>query len=561
VLAERRPAILAVRPEVGFPPFVNQQLRRELGAGHAIIRTMPTLSSWLRYTIAMLLVALVSGCASLPENAGREPSTALGDTDATRLGRSVSPRAKANPGLSGIYPLPNARDAFAARVLLARTAERSLDLQYYVWHDDTTGRLLFSEVWQAAERGVRVRMLLDDANTKGMDPAIATLDAHPNIEVRLFNPFANRGFRLGDFAADFARVNRRMHNKSFTADNQVAVVGGRNVGDEYYGAGTDVGFVDLDVMVVGPVVRDVSREFDLYWNSEPAFAAARVVAPVSQGDAGAVRDGWEAVRSQPDAQRYVDAVRETPLVRQLLEGGLDIEWTTATVIHDDPMKVRHPPEESDTHLLPHLERAMGRPARELDLVSPYFVPGTDGVEGLTTLGARGVRVRVLTNSLAGTDVGIVHAGYSKYRQPLLAGGTRLYELKAQPEGRRGVQEKERRGLASSSATGLHAKTFVVDRRRIFVGSFNLDPRSNRLNTEMGVVIDSPKLASLLAEEFDRRIPFYAYEVRLAPDGNGLEWIDRQSGRQETILTTEPNSDIWHRGWIQFMSVLPIEWLL
>jgi putative cardiolipin synthase len=318
---------------------------------------------------------LVSGCASLPKNVEREPSIALANTEDTRLGKVVSRSVAANPGRSGIHPLPNAREAFAARILLARAADRSLDLQYYVWQNDTTGQLLFDAVWQAAERGVRVRMLLDDANTKGLDPTIAALAAHPNIQVRLFNPLVNRGFRLGNFITEFARVNRRMHNKSFTADSQAVIVGGRNVGDVYYGADTDVGFRDLDALAIGPIVRDVSREFDLYWNSESAYPSAVVIPAVARDDAIRLRDTWQNVWQQPNALRYAGAVRDTPLVRGLLNGELEFEWTTAELVHDDPSKVLQPMERTDLHLLPHLEQALGKPMRELDLVSPYFVPG------------------------------------------------------------------------------------------------------------------------------------------------------------------------------------------
>jgi putative cardiolipin synthase len=507
--------------------------------------------------VAIALGLLLSGCASLPENLEREPSIALANTDDTRLGRAITRRVAANPGQSGIYALSNARDAFAARVLLAQAADRTLDLQYYIWHDDTTGKLSFEAVWLAAERGVRVRLLLDDATTRGLDATIAALDAHPNIQIRLFNPFANRGFRLGDLVTDFARVNRRMHNKSFTADNQVTIVGGRNVGDEYYGADTDVGFRDLDVLAVGPVVRDVSREFDLYWNSESSYPAAKMIPAIARNDATQVRNDWENVRQQPDALRYVAAVRNTPLVRQLLAGELALEWTTARVVHDDPSKVLQPPERTELHMLPRLEQALGRPMSELDLVSPYFVPGADATDSFRELCERGVKVRVLTNSLAATDVGAVHAGYSKYREALLRGGVRLYELKRRPEGQ---VDAKRHGLGDSTATGLHAKTFSADRSRLFVGSFNLDPRSARLNTEMGLVIDSPTLANQLSTAFDTTIPREAYEVRLAADGGGLEWIDRE-GEQETRYKIEPETRQMRRIWIDFLSILPFEWLL
>jgi putative cardiolipin synthase len=513
-----------------------------------------------RFLAAFTLGLLVSGCATLPKDVEREPSIALADTNATRLGRAVARRVAANPGRSGIHALSNAREAFAARILLARAAERSLDLQYFTWSNDTTGQLLFDAVWQAAERGVRVRMLLDDATTRGLDATIATLGAHPNIQIRLFNPFVNRGFRLGDFMTDFARVNRRMHNKSFTADNQVAIVGGRNVGDEYFGADIDVGFVDLDALAIGPVVHDVSREFDLYWNSESSYPAAKVLPAVAPDDAARLREAWGNVGRQPDALRYASAVHDTPLVRALLNGELELEWTTAQVLHDDPSKVLHPLERTELHLLPRLEKALGRPIYELDLVSPYFVPGVDGTEGFRELLARGVKVRVLTNSMASADVRPTHAGYSVYREDLLRAGVRLYELKPNRDSQRTKEDAERHGIGDSTAAGLHAKTFSVDRSRIFVGSFNLDPRSDRLNTEMGIVIASPTLARRLSEQFDTAIPQYAYEVRLAADGRSLEWIEKE-GDREIHHPTEPETGVMERLWSRFLSILPIEWLL
>jgi putative cardiolipin synthase len=431
-------------------------------------------------------------------------------------------------------------------VLLARAAERSLDVQYYIWHADTSGGLLAHELWQAAERGVRVRLLLDDNNTRGADEAIAALDAHPNIEVRLFNPYANRGFRLGELATDFARLNRRMHNKSFTADNQAAIVGGRNVGDEYFGADSPVEFADLDVLAVGAVVPEVSAAFDAYWNSESAYPAASLI-----DQAGQLRP-LERIEEQPGAARYLQAVRATPLVQMLLSGSLPLEWAAARVVQDDPAKVLHPPEKTELHLLPRLEKAMGKPLRELDLVSPYFVPTKDGAAALTALAESGVRVRVLTNSLAATDVSPVHAGYAKYREELLRAGVRLFELKPNVED---VKTKDKGRGAGNSDASLHAKTFGVDRSRIFVGSFNFDPRSARLNTEMGIVVESQTLASRLSEALDRDMANVAYEVRLSSDGS-LAWVER-----DVRHTSEPGAGVLKRLWIGFLSILPIEWLL
>jgi cardiolipin synthase C len=491
-----------------------------------------------------LLVAL-GGCTGLPREAERPHSKALADTAGTRLGRAIASLVAANPAKTGIHALSNSRDAFAARAVLARAADRSLDVQYYIWHPDTSGGLLAEELWRAAERGVRVRLLLDDNNTGGMDKAIAALDAHSNIEVRLFNPYANRGWRLGELAWDFARLNRRMHNKSFTADSQASIVGGRNVGDEYFGADSPVEFADLDVLAVGAVVPEISASFDAYWNSESAYPAAGLLRP-SQ-----IPVPWEKAYDRPDAARYLEAVRATPLVQTLLAGSLPLEWAHARLVQDDPSKVLQPPERTELHLLPRLVEALGEPAREVDLVSPYFVPTKEGTAALVALAARGVNVRVLTNSLAATDVAPVHAGYAKHRQALLRGGVQLYELKPFVEKKSAA---DRRPGGSSDAS-LHAKTFAVDRSRIFVGSFNFDPRSARLNTELGVVVESPALAARLAEALDREIQNVAYEVRLS-SGGGLEWAER-----DIRHTSEPGAGVLKRLWIEFLSILPIEWLL
>lgn len=531
-------------------------------------RSEPMIAS--RVLVAFVLGLVISGCASLPGHVERTPSTTITNTAGTRLGKDVRPLVAANPGKSGIHPLSNAEDAFAARIVLARLAERSLDLQYYIWHADTTGKLLWEAVWQAAERGVRVRLLLDDANTGGLDPTLAALDAHPNIEIRLFNPFANRGFRAGDFMFDFSRVNRRMHNKSFTADNLVSIVGGRNIGDEYFGANMEVGFQDLDVLAIGPVVSEVSNEFDLFWNSASAYPAASVIAPAQPGSATTLREGWDKVHQSPEALRYMEAVRKTPFLRQLDDHHLSFGWTTAHVLHDDPAKVLESSSRKDLQMAPLLIQALGNPKREIDLVSPYFVPGKEGTKALTTMARNGVKVRILTNSLSATDVSPVHAGYSKYRKDLLQSGAVIYELKpgsAVPppeksdDQRRGFPGSGGSGSGGSSASSLHAKTFAVDRERIFVGSFNLDPRSARLNTEMGVIIESPEFAEMLTKQFESVIPAKSYLVRLQPDGHGIEWTDKDAEGKTTTYTTEPGADALKRGWINFLEILPIEWLL
>ena len=502
-------------------------------------------------------VAAAAGCASLPPPEGRTPSAALAETSATPLGRAVAPIVAAHPGKTGIHAMPDPRDAFAARVLLAAAAERSLDVQYYIWHGDQVGYLLFEALWRAAERGVRVRLLLDDLNTGGLDPTIAALDAHPNIEVRLYNPLTIRAPRAMNFVVDFTRVNRRMHNKSFTADNQVSVVGGRNIGDEYFGAGDGVVFADLDVIAVGPAVRGVSSEFDLYWNSPSAYPAAAFTGAPASDPAAMLDARFAATRVDPASVAYLDAVRTTPVVHDVLDGRLAWEWTTAQLVHDDPAKTLDTQSRTDILLFPELVRTLGRPETSFDLVSPYFVPGDEGTAALAALARRGVKVRILTNSLASSDESVVHAGYAKRRLDLLRAGVQLFELKPTPD--RDLRDGKH-AFGSSASSALHAKTFAVDRARIFVGSFNFDPRSALLNTEMGLVIESPALATRLAENFDTIIPKVAFEVRLTPDGTGLEWIER-TPEGEKRYATEPDTNWFVRGKVEVLSILPIEWLL
>ena len=448
-------------------------------------------------------------------------------------------------------------------------------MQYYIWHDDLTGTLLFEALHRAAERGVRVRLLLDDNNTAGLDGLLAALDAHPNIEVRLFNPFAIRSPRAIGYVTDFFRLNRRMHNKSFTADNQATIVGGRNIGDEYFGAGSGTLFADLDVLAIGPVVQTVSSDFDRYWASGSAYPAERLL-PAAAPDAldGLTRRAAQ-VEADARAVAYVRAVRTSPFVERLVSRELELLWAPTQMLSDDPAKGlgKALPQEL---LVASLKPALGPIERELQIVSPYFVPAEEGTRNLLQLAAEGVKVSVLTNSLEATDVAAVHAGYAKRRRALLEGGIALFELRRAALGP--AQQTRRSGQFSgsgsggsdgtgnsgskagvSSAASLHAKTFSADRQRVFIGSFNFDPRSARLNTEMGFVIESTDIAQQIAEAFEGGLLASAYRVRLADDG-ALEWIE-QRGDEAVVHRTEPGTTVWQRLGVRLMSVLPIEWLL
>jgi cardiolipin synthase C len=507
--------------------------------------------------VGCLAVLVTTGCASLPSLDNRIVSAALHPAEAwtTRLGRAISPAVEAHPGKSGILPLPNAVDAFAVRMLLAGVAERTLDVQYYIWQKDLTGIMLFEALHIAADRGVRVRLLLDDNNTSGLDAILAALNAHPLIEVRLFNPFVIRNLRIVGYLTDFARLNRRMHNKSFTADNQATIIGGRNIGDEYFGAAQGVLFSDLDVLAVGPVVEDVSADFDRYWASESSYAAEAILPPATTALLDELAAAASSAEGCPAAKAYVTALRNASFLSDLLAGTLALEWAETRMVSDDPAKGlgRGEPEA----MLPdQLGEIIGVPVSELELVSPYFVPTASGVRAFVGLAERGVSVRVLTNALEATDVVPVHAGYAKRRKELLAGGITLYELR-----RLSPNLRQNRGAAlfGSSGSSLHAKTFSVDKTRIFVGSFNFDPRSTDLNTELGFVIESPALAQEIKAAFETSVPLFAYEVRL-DDNDRIYWLEQWEG--ETIRhDVEPGAGLWKRFGVWFISLLPIEWLL
>ncbi|HSH43035.1 MAG TPA: phospholipase D family protein [Arenicellales bacterium] len=477
------------------------------------------------------------------------------DTDWTRLGAAVAPAASAHPGRSGFHALWDARDAFASRMLLIEAAEATLDIQYYIWRLDRTGTLMFDAVRRAAERGVRVRLLLDDNNTPGLDAVLAALDSHPNVAVRLFNPFRLRAARWIGYLTDFRRMNRRMHNKSFTADGQATIIGGRNIGDEYFGADDGLLFSDLDVLAVGPVAGEVSADFERYWASESSCPAQRILRPAAPGRLDALEASASRVRSDSAAAAYLSAAKGSGFVKSLLDGVLPLEWAPVRMVSDDPAKGLGMVDEGSL-LFNRLVSHMEGPRKQLDLVSPYFVPGEQGVAALTALAERGVRVRVLLNSLEATDVKVVHAGYVKRRRSLLEAGVRLFEskLEAAPVGK-----GTRAGLRGSSMSSLHAKTFAVDQCRVFVGSFNFDPRSAHLNTELGFVIDSESLAARLSGVFDEQVPGNAYEACLAQDG-GLYWLERRDG--STVQhRSEPGAGIWQRAIVWLVSLLPVDWLL
>lgn len=511
-----------------------------------------------------LVIALfaLSACGGLPKAGDRTPSTSLKDNGQTKLAAAVRTQVAAHPGQSGLHALSDARDAIAARLALAAVAQRSLDVQYFIWNKDLVGKVLIERLFRAADRGVRVRLLLDDLGTMPGDDVLLAIDSHPNIEVRMFNPAGMRSVRMLGIVADLARVNKRMHNKSFTADGQVSIVGGRNIGDEYYGASEGANFADLDVAVIGPVVKQVEDAFDLYWN----HAAAIPIASLSQKNMtpeqyAAKRAALVAHHAEAEHSEYADAVRDSEFARQLRNHAITFSWGRATIVNDHPDKVLTSSGKTDTHLAPKLREVVDKTKRELFLVSPYFVPGKKGVALLADARQRGLRVVVITNSLASTDGVPVHSGYQRYRKALLEAGVELYELKPTASAKRARRSgglMGSSGAGGSSGASLHAKTFAFDRRIGFIGSYNLDPRSSRLNTEMGVLFDCPELVRRLPEITERDLGNSAYRVELS--GNRLVWVTREGGK-EVRFDSEPGASRWKRFKVQVLSWLPIEGLL
>ncbi|QCA19025.1 phospholipase D family protein [Citrobacter freundii] len=474
--------------------------------------------------------------------------------DMTRLERAITPLCASHPEQCGILALDDSLDAFAARYRLTEMAERSLDVQYYIWENDMSGLLLFSVLLAAAKRGVRVRLLLDDNNTPGLDDTLQLLDNHPNIEVRLFNPFSFRILRAVGYLTDFARLNRRMHNKSYTADGVVTLVGGRNIGDAYFGAGEQPLFSDLDVMAVGPVVTEVADDFERYWQCQSVSTLKKVLS-LSEPEPTQRIDLPESWYNDDITRRYLNKLETSQFMASLDRGALPLIWAKTRLLSDDPLKGEgKAPRHS---LLPQrLFDIMGSPTERIDIISAYFVPTRAGVAQLLRLVRKGVKIAILTNSLAANDVAIVHAGYARWRKKLLRYGVELYELKPTRDRATAVHD---RGLTGNSGSSLHAKTFSIDGRKVFIGSLNFDPRSTLLNTEMGFVIESESLAALIHNRFMQSQHDVAWQLRLDRWGR-INWVDRQQGHEQ-VLKKEPATGFWKRVLVKLASILPIEWLL
>ena len=501
--------------------------------------------------LLLAFAALLSACTSLPR-IDREAiaSEAIPLSTATTLGRIAQASTPA-PDLSGFRLMPLGLFSLDARVQLARRAEVSLDVQYYHLENDETGRWLLRALRDAALRGVRVRLLIDDLYTSGQDELFLSFAAHPNVQVRVFNPFRvarDRG-QGGRFLADITnigRLNHRMHNKLFVADGALAVIGGRNVANEYYLRSPNENFVDVDAFTAGFIVAPLQYLFDRYWNSDPVYPLEAVAQTSSTPDQLRAKfEAWTgpAATPPPKALPPNDILGYGPIADDLELGRLGLIWGDAYVFADHPDKPFDGEvggELQETSVTYNVFEAIRTAKKELLISSPYFVPGQRGMDMLRELRGRGVKITALTNSLASTDEPIVHLGYSRYREEMLGMGVDLYELSSSR-----IKDNKRMFLFGASLGRLHAKLVVIDKQRLFVGSMNLDPRSATINTELGALIDSPQLARELTRIIDIDRLQSAYRVRLRKSGAGLEWLS-VDGDKEMILTNEPDSTPWQR---------------
>ncbi|TMV06356.1 phospholipase D family protein [Ruegeria sediminis] len=514
----------------------------------------------LRFLLISAVVLVVASFGfrflyPVPSNDAAPATTAVPASTETTLGRIVLPLVEQNLGRSGITRLQDGHSSFAARIQLADLAEQSIDARYYIWQKDLTGLLLLDALKRAADRGVRVRILLDDNGTPDLDPELAELDAHPNIEVRLFNPFMLRSPRMISYVLDFSRLNRRMHNKSFTVDGVATVVGGRNIGNIYFARDLEVNYFDLDVVALGEAARAVSEDFDLYWAS-PSSVPVSLVLPQQPAERSILERSVAKVLALPGGEPYASAVRDLPLKNELLDNARAFEWVEMDLVSDDPGKGLAKASEED-FMISRLLKLIERPDSEIMLVSAYFVPGDRLTDILSNWAREGLRVATLTNAQEATDVLPVHSGYRQYRDKLLDAGVEVHELKSDQVKPDLLQQF---GLVGSENTSLHAKTFIIDRQYLFVGSFNFDPRSASLNTEMGFLVRSPDLAQELMGDFDSNLAARAYRVVYDDNGN-MVWRETLADGSERLYVEEPNTSGMSRTLVRVMGWLPIQWML
>jgi putative cardiolipin synthase len=529
--------------------------------------------SAVRVVRIAFIANVLAGCATLPPGAGfpKVASVALAHPEETRLGAQFAGLARVHDGHSGFRIITVGVDGFLTRAQMIGAAERTLDLQYYIFRGDETGRLLTNALLRAAERGVRVRVLIDDGDTMPGDEQIMALSTHPNVEVRIFNPFAYRGhhrfLRTSEFLLHRSRLDYRMHNKLMVADNSVALIGGRNIGNQYFQLDPESQFADDDVFAAGPITQQLSATFDEYWNSTlaiPGQALQRApqakTALVERREREREYPGQQLKPLQADGIDYAQRIASGEPYTGMITGRLPLVWAHAQVACDSPDK-----KDVASGALPgrlmtrRIVATAGAVRAELLVVTPFFVPASDEMQMLEDLRQRQVSVRILTNSLEAAPDLITQSGYRRYRVPLLQNGIGLYEVRSLLGNTRGSGQTKQVSRYGNYA--LHAKLLVFDRQRLFIGSMNFDQRSKWLNTENGLIIDSPELAQQTAARFEAMVqPNNSYALAFRPASAGrrpqLVWRTQEDGQAVEYLV-EPARSRWQRQEVKLLSLLPL----
>lgn len=494
----------------------------------------------------LFLLGQIVSCATVSFDQPKTSSHYIKDVSNTSLGKNVTEWSNRHGGASGFYPLLEGMDALGARLRLAERAEVSLDLQYFLMKDDTAGTVIAAALLKAADRGVRVRFLLDDVFTTAPDRILMLINQHPKIQIRMFNPISRRGSSSLNFLGDFTRANRRMHNKSFTADSSISLVGGRNIADEYFELKVDSLFFDLDVLAGGPVVPEISKSFDEFWNHSLAVPLEQFIHNKNDEQ---LADFRVEVAEELDSiyKTVYERALQSDLLQDLIADRRPFYSAQAEVISDSPDKLTNEISEEHMQVAMTLGQLVRKANKEVMIITPYYVPGKRGVELARELVDKGVRVFILTNSLASNNHVPVHSGYARYRGKVVDAGVELYEARADA-GSENSPEAEKQTLT------LHTKAIIIDRRHIFIGSLNIDPRSIEINAEMGLLIDSEKMAAKMAHEMENDISEIAYRIHKNQEGN-LEWHATIDDKQ-VVETREPQTSWWRRTKAWFYKIAP-----
>jgi len=511
-------------------------------------------SSTLTLRLSILTIAaLISGCSTTSPTITQPPSYTLNSVSHTTLARSYKKEIDRQPRLSGFVLLGSGLDAFAARTELFRKAEKSIDVQYYLVRNDLTGHLFYRSLKQAADRGVRVRILLDDQYIATQPSGLAALDQHPNIEIRIFNPYSRKAPRLLQYVFRLGEITRRMHNKSVIVDNTITILGSRNIGNEYSEARSKQVFSGMETLAIGPVVKDISASFDRYWNFPKTVKVSRLSRPGRYSPQREIN----RLKRDPLTPAFSQALKTSPLVKQIRQDVLPFRWAEARLIVDAPTKINQPRNKgkflNGTQFEPYIQNT----GHEILIITPYFIPGREGIRFFKQLRDRGIRVGVLTNSYASTDEEFVNAHYNKYRKDLLRMGVGLYEFKSDSGSislLKRAQRRINRTTIPDVKAGLHAKIFHFDRRDLYIGSMNLDPRSLYENTEIGVMITSSEISKTITQWFEQNLNDLAYHVKLR--NNRIIWED-YSKRRRTFMV-EPDTALSQRLLMNLMRIIPVE---